>query len=159
MNKVGRILDALEVPEVYRAPIANPNGGRPSSYSPEVAMRICERMANGELCVDVCAEEGMPHVGTLHRWREAHAGFRAAYARARDMQAHACAEMAVRSARKATTEDAAAARVRFDGDRWLASKLAPKDYGDRIQQDVTGTLTLADLVRASITGPGKTGES
>jgi len=34
--------------------------------------------------------------------------------------------------------------------RWRASKIAPKEYGDKQQVDVSGSLTLRDLVKASL---------
>lgn len=117
-------------------------GGRPSSYTPELAQLLCDRIGAGELAVEIVKEPGMPPFGTIHRWLGAHPEFREAYARAREMQAHACAERAVISGRKATAEDAGAARVRFDADRWLASKLDPKNYGERVDHNIAGDLNI-----------------
>lgn len=106
--------------------------GRPTTYTPELAAKLCSEMAEGELAIEVCERPGMPKFGTLHGWREKHPEFAIAYARAREMQAHALAERAVLSGRKAKADDAPAARVRFDADRWLASRLDPRNYGDRV---------------------------
>lgn len=116
--------------------------GRPSTYTPERAKSYCERLSRGDLAVEISAEPGMPSLDCIYRWKEAHPEFREAYARAREQQAQACAERAVISGRNATSEDAAAARVRFDADRWLAARIDPKNYGDRIQQEVTGDLNV-----------------
>jgi hypothetical protein len=113
-------------------------GGRPSTYTPELADQYLTRLAEGELTVEISAESGMPSRATIFRWREAHPEFRNAYARAREMQAQACAEKAVLAGRKATPEDAAAARVRFDADRWLAARLDPNNYCERVQTQQLG---------------------
>lgn len=107
--------------------------GRPSTYSPERAAAYCERLSAGELGVEISADPDMPSLGCIYRWQDTHPEFRELYARARIMQAQACAEKAVISGRKATAEDAAAARVRFDADRWLAARLDPRNYSDRVQ--------------------------
>lgn len=119
-------------------------GGRPSKYTPEIAEAFCKRMGEGELAIDICAEDGMPSLGTLFVWREKYPEFLELYARARVSQGHAAAERAVRSGRRATSENAQAARVQFDADRWLASKLLANVYGDRLatqQLDKDGNPT------------------
>lgn len=113
--------------------LARHAGGRPSSYNPDVAERFLERMSCGELAIELSAEDGMPSHSTVWRWKEAHPEFRDAYARARLMQAQACAEMAVRSGRNAKADDANAARVKMDADKWLAARLDPQNYAERTQ--------------------------
>ena len=117
-------------------------GGRPSLYTPELAQLLCDRIGSGELAVEIVKEPGMPSFGTIHRWQGERPEFRELYARAREMQAHACAERAVISGRRATAEDANAARVRFDADRWLAARLDPKNYGDRVDHNIAGDLNI-----------------
>ena len=54
---------------------------------------------------------------------------------ARALQAHALAEETweiVDEARDGTTEEIQAARLRFDQRRWMAGKLLPKVYGDKL---------------------------
>lgn len=114
--------------------------GRPTTYTLEIAEQICAEMAEGELAIDVCSKEGMPKFGTLHGWKGKHPEFAEAYARARVMQAHALAERAVRSGRAATAEDAQAARVKMDADKWLAARLDPKNYGERVDHEISGNL-------------------
>lgn len=48
---------------------------------------------------------------------------------------HALAENALQRAEMATNEDANAVRVYVDAVKWFASKVAPKDYGERITAD------------------------
>ena len=42
-------------------------------------------------------------------------------------------------------------RLQVDTRKWIASKLKPKKYGDRIQQDLQGTVTLEGLLSRSRT--------
>ncbi len=116
--------------------------GRPSTYTPEKAAEYCARLSSGELAVELSELPGMPSLDCIYRWKEAHPEFREAYARAREMQAQACAERAVISGRKATAEDAQAARVKFDADRWFAARLDPKNYGDRVDHKIEGDLNI-----------------
>src|SRR3954454_20157821 len=82
----------------------------------------------------------MPSRRTVIRWLDAHAEFRPAYAHARELCGDAAAERAVREGLAATPENAQAARVRFDALRWWASKLVPKGYGDKIQNEHSGSV-------------------
>jgi hypothetical protein len=99
----------------------------------EIMHEYCERLSQGELAIEISRENGMPSLSTVFRWKEEHPEFRETYARARLMQAQACAERAVISGRAATAEDANAARVKMDADKWLAGRLDPQNYAERTQ--------------------------
>ncbi len=58
------------------------------------------------------------------------------YARAREMQGHANAALAVESAVNAN--DAGLGRLAYDALKWHASKLVPKVYGDKTEIAHTG---------------------
>lgn len=62
-------------------------GGRPSSYTPELAAKICEMIADGKSEREICRIEGMPSASTLWRWKEEHPEFRNRSARARQESA------------------------------------------------------------------------
>ncbi len=126
--------------------------GRPSSYTPEIADEICRRLAGGESLRAICRDDGMPHAETIRRWLadDKHPGFRGQYARARSDQARGYAEEVVEIAD--TEEDPQRARVRIDARKWVASKLLPKAYGERVALEHSGPdggpvpVTLVDLV-------------
>lgn len=84
----------------------------------------------------VVTDKDMPSWATVWRWLDADESFRAQYARARELQAHAIAEMAMQEAEAA--EDAKTGRLAFDARKWFAAKVAPKTYGDKITQEHTG---------------------
>ncbi len=105
--------------------------GRPSSYSEEIADRICEAIATTPQGIHaVCRGDGMPSVSMVYRWLNEHESFRERYARARECQADVMDECILAEAVACTPENAQAARVRIDAFKWRASKLAPKVYGD-----------------------------
>lgn len=111
--------------------------GRPSSFSEQIADEICEEIATGGALHRLCAErEGWPSERTVYRWLEEHEDFRQKYARARDRQSD---RMAFDTVLISDEEpDPQRAKVRIDARKWLASKLAPKKYGDKTQLEHTG---------------------
>jgi hypothetical protein len=110
--------------------------GRPSAYTPAITAVICARLAAGEPLTKICQDDGMPDVSTVYRWIEAQPPFRDLYARAREDQADTLADEMVRIADE--EPDPAKARVRVDARKWVASKLKPKKYGDKVTQEVSG---------------------
>jgi hypothetical protein len=114
--------------------------GRPPSYTDEIADEICERLANGESMRAICREARMPDRQTVDRWALANKDFAAKRARAREAQADnehdriAEIEDGVLDGRI----DPQAARVVISSKQWRASKLAPKQYGDRVTQEHVG---------------------
>lgn len=108
---------------------------RPSEYSQDTAAEICARLVNGESLRSICASEGMPDVKTVYRWMGANEEFRQQYAHAREDQADTLADEIVDISDDAT-EDPNSRRVRIDARKWVAAKLKPKKYGDRIDHNV-----------------------
>jgi len=106
-----------------------------SSYTEEIANRICERMIEGEDIVTICKDSTMPSRATVYRWMDEHSDFEARCARAReglaDFEANQIAEIAT----NCTPESAPADRVKLSALQWLASKRAPKKWGDRVEID------------------------
>ena len=111
--------------------------GRPSSYTKEMGDLICEGIAEGEALHRLCAREGYPGERTVYQWLEKDEIFaqQYAYARARQQDRYAD-EVVTIAADKSIEVDRA--RVMIDARKWLASKLAPKKYGDRTQTEITG---------------------
>lgn len=109
----------------------------PVNFSEELAAIICDRIADGESLRAICRDDGFPSVVTVRKWvNEDKQGFANQYMRARDMQADHYQELIIDEAFSA--EDAAIGRLRVDALKWTASKLAPKKYGDKVTQELTG---------------------
>lgn len=139
--------------------------GRPTSYTPDLATALCDRLATGESLRTICSDPAMPDKSTVFRWL-ADAGrtdFRDQYARAREAQAEWLAEEIIEIAdetsgdyvQKRSGEDVVEvvdhehiqrSKLRVDARKWFASKVAPKRYGDRVAMDHAGTVTIADPI-------------
>lgn len=113
--------------------------GRPSKYSDDLADFICSELADGKSLRAICAQDGMPCRITVFKWLRENPAFSSQYARARDAQADLYAEEIVEIADTAADkEDAPAKKLRVDARIWIASKLKPKVYGNRLTQEVSG---------------------
>lgn len=133
--------------------------GRPSSYTLETAEAICEAIARGKALHRICEAEGMPDPVTVYRWLNENEEFRNRYARARERQADLYAaeiieiaddssddELFVESSdasgagarRVCNNEFVQRSKLRVDARKWAAARLAPKKYGDRVMNEITG---------------------
>jgi hypothetical protein len=127
-----------------------------TTYTQEIADTICKRIAEGESLVRICADDSMPSRETVYTWIETNPGnttpsFLDNYTRARELQADTFFERISEIANDGAKdwvmskfgpmcdqEHVNRSRLRVDTLKWQASKLAPKKYGDRVTQEVTG---------------------
>jgi len=129
--------------------------GRPTLYTEELADKICERIATSDLGLAVIAEEFDLHRDTIFKWIYRHPAFFDKYARAREAQQERMAEeildiaddnsrdtkTILKNGTEIQVEDTEwvnRSKLRVDTRKWLMSKLAPKKYGDKVQQQITG---------------------
>lgn len=130
-----------------------------------MADTICGRLAEGETLRGICRDDAMPDQTTVFRWLRTDEDFRKQYALAREAQADAWADEIIDIADDGTndfiggrnvrlngvyapTEDKTDPRVnaehiqrsklRVDARKWLMAKAAPKKYGDKITNEMTG---------------------
>lgn len=139
--------------------------GRPSIFTEDLAADICERLVNGESLRAICRDDAMPAISTVFKWLTEKPSFSDQYAKAKEEQAEALADeivaiadeecTMVRSSKHpgAAKDDeeelevvfdytaVARNRLRVDARKWVASKLKPKKYGDRIDMNAT-TVTM-----------------
>jgi len=116
--------------------------GRPTKYTEALADEICRRIAEGESLNRVCKDPKMPAESTVRAWAiDPDHPISAKYARAREMQAHHYADRIADVATNAETGDIdpKAAQAAMHGYEWVAGKLSPRNYGQKIQQEVTQT--------------------
>jgi hypothetical protein len=125
---------------------------RPSGYSDELVAVILERLAEGESLRAICRDENMPSQSMVFRWLADNQSFREQYARARESQADYWADEIIEisddgandtykddDGHERTNQDVIArSRLRVDTRKWLMARMAPKKYGDKITQEVTG---------------------
>lgn len=137
--------------------------GRPSEFSQETADAICEKLADGESLRSICLADEMPAKSTVFKWLGQHSDFADQYARAREAQADTLADDIVdiaddgtndwmkRQRDDGTTEDVlnhehiARSKLRVDARKWVAAKLKPKKYGDKIDVTSGGDKLASDI--------------
>lgn len=123
--------------------------GRPSDFTQATADAICGRLCEGESLRSICRDENMPHLSTVMRWLAADESFREQYARAREAQGEADADLVGDiGARVLSGElDPQAARVAMDAAKWSAGKRLPKKYGDKLELSGDAAAPLTVVVR------------
>ena len=128
--------------------------GRPSVFTQEIADQFCATVATTTRSLKWICENNdiFPHVGTVLRWLRENEDFRNQYARAKEDQADLLAEemmdIADETSNDTITDEKGneyankewinRSRLRVDTRKWIASKLKPKKYGDRVAQEISG---------------------
>jgi hypothetical protein len=132
---------------------------RPSDYTEELALHICAELASGRSLVSICKDDDMPDISTVYRWRLAHPAFRDMYTRAREDQADTLADEIVGIAdesindtyldsdgnERTNHEVVARSKLRVDARKWVAAKLKPRSYGDKLDLTHSGELNVKTL--------------
>jgi len=116
--------------------------GRPTLYNDAVTNEICSRLSSGDSLITICKDKHMPVIETVRTWlgQEDKQDFTVRYARARQEQADHYADEMLAIARD--EPDVNRARLQIDTRKWIASKLKPKKYGDKITQEHTGNIAV-----------------
>ena len=115
-------------------------------------LAIMDRLSQGDTVLGVARALGISHTAFydwVDRGGEARA---AALARARARGGQSLAEQTLEIADQASPQEAQVAKLRVDTRRWLASKMAPDEYGDKQQPLVNidlGSLALDALRKRS----------
>jgi hypothetical protein len=134
--------------------------GRPSSYTEKKADVICDRLSAGESLVAICADKDQPSTVTVFKWLAKHEMFLRKYARAREAQADVLFDEILGIADETSldtikgkngeaipdNEWISRSRLRIDARKWMAGKLRPKVYGDKIELEHSGDVGLRPIV-------------
>jgi hypothetical protein len=122
------------------------------NWTPELEEAICSRIAAGESVLSISKDPAIPSQDSIYRRIINDSAFSEKYARAREAQMELMSaeilEIADDSSRDTKTgpeggeypdnEWISRSKLRVDTRKWLMSKLAPKKYGDRVQNEHTG---------------------
>jgi len=125
---------------------------RPTDYSQEIASEICSHLVCGGSIASYCRQEDKPTVKTIYNWLSTHDEFLQLYTRAREDQADTLADEMLDISddskddtwvdkdgnERTDTEVVARSKLRIETRKWIASKLKPKKYGDKIEHSGTG---------------------
>jgi hypothetical protein len=112
-----------------------------SNYDPELAASFCAAMASTtDSIATICKRKGMPSKATVFRWKADVPAFATMYEAAKLEQLYCgieeCTEIADKS--KKTPEDIAHAKLRIDTRIKVAQRLKPKEFGDKVTQELVG---------------------
>jgi len=118
--------------------------GRPSDYTPEKARDLCEHIATGRSLASWSALPGNSSIASVYRWFDTHPEFRDLYMRAKEDGAEALADQIVDIADDDTISPDSR-RVRIDARKWVAMKLKPHKYGDKVQVEANINRKLNEL--------------
>ena len=129
-------------------------------FSQELFDSICERIAAGESLRAICTECEMPGKSTVFQWLANSEDLADQYAHAREIQADTlfddCLSIADQYDAAEKTMDGGTdhiqrAKLRIDTRKWMAGKLRPKKYGDKI---VVGGDKDMDPIKTEEIGTG-----
>ena len=124
---------------------------RPTDYTPELASKICEQLAEGKSLRTVCLADDMPDKSTVFNWFRKFPEFVDQYARAKEESAEAHNELlldlgdeAISLSQevdpKSSSAVVQAVKLKADNLKWVMSKMKPKKYGDKV--DVTSDVKV-----------------
>lgn len=116
-----------------------------------VYLNACSRISDGELIESACRNAGCSR-NALWEWSRRTPANGDVYARARSLSASALEEEALDVARSSTPETYGADRVRIDTLKWAAAKRNPRDYGDSVKHEHSGTI-VGELHLAALQAP------
>lgn len=133
-----------------------------SVYSDEIADKICDALADARSLRSICCDPDMPSQSTVFRWLadERYTSFRERYARAREAQADAIFDEILDIADDGSNdwmerrredgsvdevfnhEHVQRSKLRIEARRWMAGKLRPKVYGEKIEHEHSGGMAI-----------------
>ncbi|MHA3913860.1 terminase small subunit-like protein [Halovulum sp. GXIMD14793] len=123
-------------------------------FSQALFDKICDRIANGESLRSICQGKDMPSKTAVFKWLKAdgNGSLVDQYVRAREGQADAIFDECLNLADEVNgPEDVPKARLQIDTRKWMAGKLRPKVYGDKIAIGGAEDLPPVRTVSATMT--------
>ena len=119
--------------------------GRPRrDLTPAIKTRICREVSLGKSLRRVLRAKTMPSMSKVMETLQEDRTFAEHYAGARRSGIGLLIDGIVDLADTATAENAHAVRLKVDVRKWIASKLVPKVYGDRVGLDLNGDGHIND---------------
>jgi hypothetical protein len=130
-------------------------------YSGELADRICDLVSDGTSLRAACEKLGLER-RTVRSWITRHREFAEAYDSARklaiDGHVDGILELAASVGGTDSNAQVQAARLQIDSIRWLAAKLLPERFGDKIETKNETTLNTVDPLTALLREIASSGE-
>lgn len=105
--------------------------------SDDLVSEICAMVADGKTIRQISAHFNVA-ASSIIRWVTSTPQYAEQYTRARDASADSFESEIIEAAMSTDSESAAGDRVKIDALKWVAARRAPKRYGDKVQQEITG---------------------
>jgi hypothetical protein len=120
--------------------------GRPALFNADLAAEVLSRLAEGRSLRSVCQDEEMPSISTVMKWLREDDAFSQQYACAREARADVMFEELDDVSEDAAGADSAVKvaglRLKADNIKWKLARMAPKKYGEKIQTELSGEMTV-----------------
>jgi hypothetical protein len=142
---------------------------RPTKFSQELADQICQRVATTSFGLVKICEEFEIDYATIKRWLISNPEFCAKYEKAKQDQCDVLADEIMTIAdnkdddytqgefgKVGNSTNVARARLQIDARKWIASKLKPKKWGDKVDVDLTSN---GEQIKININLPNPNNES
>lgn len=130
-------------------------------YVEKIGDEICNRLVEGESLRKITLDKNMPAASTIFKWLAENEAFAEQYARAREAQADTLADEILDIAddgsndymgedEKYNGDAVQRSKLRVDTRKWIAAKLKPKKYGEKIDLTSGGEkIETDDVARAT----------
>lgn len=130
--------------------------GKPQAYSEEVVTEICSRIMQGKAMKEITRCDDMPPNWQIYEWLAKYPDFADRYARACEIRADMIFDDILDIAddnqhdmivdqdgnERLNTDHVQRAKLRIDARKWALSKMQPKKYGDKLDLNHGGNLTV-----------------
>lgn len=107
-------------------------------WTEEMKDRIFDLISTGSSIAEIAGTQGFPVQSTFYRKMADDDEFARFIARAREAQQDHEADYCIELADSATPEDYNVKKLQIWARQWRAAKLAPKKYGEKVHQEITG---------------------
>lgn len=124
-------------------------------YSKYVGDIICQKIAEGGVLKDICAQAGMPPISIIYRWMRENQPFHAAVQEAREVRAESFADEIYKIAQMSTSgvvdkDNIAGLKLATDAYKWLAEKNGKQSYGASKNAEGKGEMSVQIVVNTGI---------
>lgn len=102
-----------------------------TTFTKEIGDQFCALVADGKSMRSICTEEPFPSRVTIFQWMREQPEFAAQYDKARREGAHAMIDDVMEISDDPTL-DPNDKRIRVDTRKWIAARVLPKAYGDKL---------------------------
>jgi hypothetical protein len=114
-------------------------GGRPTILNDRLIDEVCVRLSQGVSMRSVCRDDDMPCMATIWRWLRENDNFAKRYTAAKQESADAMIEDILAISDQDDEEESTnRSRLRVDTRKWIAAKLRPEKYSEKLDLTPSG---------------------